>query len=125
MGIPVTITVGESPAQVRAAVLGLAAISLAQMAERHVPPLYGGRVRYMREPVGRERWQTAYETYQRGAGDCEDLAAYRVAELHRAGERKATIIVKVVGPNLMHIMVRRANGAIEDPSARLGMRGKG
>ena len=125
MGVPVTINVGESPAQIRAAVLGLAAISLAQMCERNVPPLYSGHVRYTREPIGRERWQTALETAQRGEGDCEDLAAYRVAELHRAGENRATIVVKVVSPTLMHILVRRANGAIEDPSARLGMRGKG
>lgn len=125
MAVPVTINVGESPAQIRAAVLGLAAISLAQMSERNVPPLYAGHVRYEREPIGRERWQTAFETAQRGAGDCEDLAAYRLAELHRAGESRATIVVKVVSPTLMHILVRRANGAIEDPSARLGMRGKG
>ena len=120
-----TITVGESPAQIRAAVLGLAAISLAQMQERYVPPLYESGVRYRREPIGRERWQTAAETAARGHGDCEDLAAYRVAELHKMGETGATIVVRVVRPTLMHILVRRANGKTEDPSALLGMKGKG
>lgn len=125
MPVPVTIAVGESPAQIRAAVLGLAAISLAQMHETFVPPLYSGRIRYVREPAGRERWQTARETAERGEGDCEDLAAYRVAELHKAGETRATIVVRVIRPELMHIVVRRANGMIEDPSAQLGMHGRG
>jgi predicted transglutaminase-like cysteine proteinase len=126
MPVRVTIAVGQDPAEIRAAVLGLAAISLAQMRLRALPRLYDGSIRYAREPAGRERWQTARETAQRGQGDCEDLAAYRVAELHRAGETAATIIAKVIRPNeLMHIMVRRANGSIEDPSAYLGMKGKG
>jgi hypothetical protein len=95
------------------------------MRERKLPPLYGGTIRYAREPRARERWQTASETAARGLGDCEDLAAYRVAELHAQGERAATIHVRTINPELMHIVVRRANGMIEDPSAQLGMRGKG
>lgn len=125
MPVRVNIAVGTSPAQIRAAVLGLAAISLAQMREKRLPPLYGGTIRYVREPMSRERWQSADETASRGQGDCEDLAAYRVAELHAQGERAATIAVRVISPQLMHIVVRRANGMIEDPSAQLGMKGKG
>jgi len=125
VGIPIKITVGNSPSQVRAAVLGLAAVSYAQMREARLPPLYSGRIRYVRERPGREQWQTALETASRGVGDCEDLAAYRLAELQAGGERGATILVRVVRPELFHIVVKRASGAIEDPSARLGMRGRG
>lgn len=114
------------PEQVRAAVTGLAAISVAQMIARNLPPLYGGTIRYEREPPGRERWQTALETAWLRTGDCEDLAAYRLAELIRAGELSARIVVRVIVPNrLLHIQVQRANGMIEDPSKLLGMKGKG
>lgn len=122
MPIDVRMTIGSSPAQVRAAVLGLAAVSLVQMRERSLPPLYGGTIRYVREPVGRERWQTADETAARGEGDCEDLAAYRVAELRHRGI-DATILIRVVRPELWHVLVQWPDGRTEDPSAKLGMKG--
>lgn len=31
-------------------------------------------IRYVREPNGKDHWQTAQETLQRGSGDCEDFA---------------------------------------------------
>lgn len=124
MPIDVRMIVGTSPAQVRAAVLGLAGVSLVQMTERQLPPLYGGTIRYAREPIGRERWQTAEETAARGAGDCEDLAAYRVAELRRQGIA-ATILIRVVRPDLWHVLVQWPDGRTEDPSAKLGMGGQG
>jgi len=124
MAVRIAMEVGDSPSQIRAAVLGLAAVSLAQMRERPLPRLYASGVRYVREPGTRERWQTARETLERRGGDCEDLAAYRVAELHYLGELGATIVVRRINPTLMHIVVRRANGYIEDPSAQLGMTGK-
>jgi hypothetical protein len=34
------------------------------------PALYTSGVRYQRESLGRESWQTASETYQRRCGDC-------------------------------------------------------
>lgn len=125
MSVPVTIRVGATPGQIYAAVTGLALISLAQMQEGNPPPpLYESGARYQREPMGRERWQTARETARRKLGDCEDLAAYRVAELWRRGI-KARVHVKVVRPGLMHIQVLLPNGKIEDPSQRLGMKGPG
>ena len=124
MPVRVTIAIGTNPAEIRAAVLGLAAISLAQMQASPLPRLYSGQIRYVREPANRERWQTARETSERGAGDCEDLAAYRVAELHLLGEPGATIAVRVINPELYHIVVRRKDGSMEDPSSQLGMRGK-
>jgi transglutaminase-like putative cysteine protease len=122
MPVHVRMAIGTTPAQVRAAVLGLAAVSLAQMGEQRLPPLYGGTIRYEREPEGRERWQTAEETARLGRGDCEDLAAYRVAELHAQGI-PATIRIRVVRPELWHVLVEHPNGQLEDPSAKLGMRG--
>ena len=116
-----TMRIGDDPAQVRAAVLGLAAVSRVQMASHDFPLLYESGIRYQREPAGRENWQTAAETLARGFADCEDLAAYRLAELHRQGEEQATIDVKQVNPDLMHIRVRRADGTLEDPSRILGM----
>jgi len=110
-------------------VMGLALASLAQMRDTrkgpHILPLYSGRVRYQREPIGREQWQTAFETSLHGSGDCEDLTAYRVAELWHTGEdREARPQVIAVTPTLRHVVVRRGNGAIEDPSKKLGMKGK-
>ena len=113
--------IGDSPEEIRAAVLGLAAVSLVQMRAKRFPRLYAAGIRYKREPRNREQWQTAALTLRLRTGDCEDLAAYRLAELHRLGETGATIAVKVVRPELRHILVRRASGVIEDPSKRLGM----
>ena len=127
MPVHVRIALGTTPAQVRAAVLGLAGVSLVQMQEhaargQRLPALYGGTIRYEREPADQERWQTAEETASRGYGDCEDLAAYRVAELQAQGV-PATIKIRVVRPDLWHVLVEHPNGQLEDPSARLGMKG--
>jgi hypothetical protein len=87
------------------------------------PELYASGVRYEREPQKRERWQLPRETMSARVGDCEDLAAgWRVPELWEQGERAAAVFIKRINPRLRHIMVRRADGTLEDPSARLGMR---
>jgi hypothetical protein len=113
-------------------VFGLAAQSYAQMRDaklgvggRPLPPLYGGSIRYKREPIRRENWQGAQETAELGYGDCEDLAAYRVAEL-RAKGIKAFPVVSQVSPTLRHVTIRyldpKTNQWVpEDPSKRLGM----
>jgi hypothetical protein len=109
----------------RGALTGLALSSLAQMRDpelaRAIPSLYGGTIRYRAEERGHEDWQTALETARRGLGDCEDLAAYRLAELWRDGEKHARIRVIAVNPHLRHIVVQRADGSLEDPSKKLGM----
>lgn len=124
MTIKITMHIAETVPQVCAAVTGLVLINCVQLQTLKLLPLYASGVRYRREPVGRESWLTIGELYARGFGDCEDLAAARCAELRHAGE-KATIFVKLVNPTLMHIMVRRQDGALEDPSKMLGMGGKG
>lgn len=96
-------------------------------AKPSLPGIYLSGVRYKREP---REWP--YECFDnierclaRGWGDCDDLAAWRCAELLSKGE-KASIIVSWKPTELgklYHVTVRRANGAKEDPSLKLGMRG--
>jgi len=92
-----------------------------------VPPLYQSGVRYKNEPEGStEEFAAIPAIIKRGWGDCDDLAPWRVSELRNAGERAKIRIQwkrsKRTGRKLFHIVVRRANGAIEDPSYVLGMR---
>lgn len=122
MAVVLTISLGArpSPELVQAALVGLTEACYVQLQRRPLPPLYSTRVRYQRE-LGRERWQTAEETFRRGVGDCEDLAAWRCAECWVSGERGARAICYAPRPGLIHCVVRRANGSIDDPSKRLGM----
>lgn len=114
-----------SPAQIAGMLRGLQLACEAQLRTRRYPMLYRAGVRYQAEPLGQERWQIPSVTLQLRAGDCEDLAAWRAAELVVNGlDRAALAVVKIVRPGLMHCVVRRGNGQIEDPSRVLGMKGK-
>ena len=84
-----------------------------------IPPLYRSRVRYQRE-IG-EQWQTIKEVLANGYGDCEDLAAWRVAELQSAGERAQIRLTR--RGRIWHVTVVRGDGRFEDPSRILGMTG--
>jgi hypothetical protein len=119
------ITVDTIP-QLEAAVNGLALIGLADMRADpgKYPALYQSGFRYRREPPGSEIWQPVSQVAQSRSGDCEDLAAYRVAELRKAGERATARVIRV-NPELRHVMVVRADGRLEDPSRVLGMQGAG
>jgi hypothetical protein len=91
-------------------------------AGRPIPPLYKAGVRYQPED-GTEEWQDILDTITRGYGDCEDLAAWRVAELRMLGIRaKPYIRYKRRGGRLVyHVLVLLPSGRLEDPSLRLGM----
>ena len=102
----------------------LVARNMLQAKRKRYPALYKSGIRYVREPSGVENWQTLREAHRTKQADCEDLAAIRCAELRAAGE-KARIVLRVVRPGLVHILVKRANGKLEDPSKRLGMKGNG
>ena len=115
----------RGPREIEAMLYGLARACLAQMREQKFPPLYKSGVRYKREPIGQEVWQTAKETLAKGYGDCEDLAAWRLAELWMSGETGARPECYSPRPGLIHCVVRRATGRREDPSKRLGMGGAG
>lgn len=92
-----------------------------------LPGIYAAGVRYQREPLCRtdgrlhicEEWLTAHEVKARGWGDCDDLGPWRAAELRLQGE-KAQAVPRPT-PAGWHIIVRRGDGSIDDPSARLGM----
>lgn len=93
-----------------------------ELRERAYPPLYQAGVRYKRERG--THWAMPDEVIARGGGDCEDLAAWRIAELRHTGQDPdATFVIRSSGrPHLWHIAVRRGDGSLEDPSAVLGMR---
>jgi hypothetical protein len=115
-----------SPLEVAGMLRGLQLASEAQLRQRRFPPLYTSGVRYQGEPYGQEFWQTPSVTLQRRFGDCEDLAAWRAAELVVSGvDNRARAVVRRIRPGLMHCVVLRGTGQIEDPSRRLGMKGKG
>lgn len=88
------------------------------------PGLYYSGVRYRTDggPVERQWWDIP-AVLSRGYGDCKALAAWRAAELRAIGESADAIVVSD-DPYLkrFHVVVRRYNGQIEDPSERLGMR---
>src|SRR5271155_1932538 len=91
----------------------------------NTPPLYAAGVPYVVEPPGRDNWQDIPRTLALKEGDCEDLATWRIAELRvRHGEDALPhITAKKIGDfTLFHILVRRGDGSIEDPSRILGMR---
>jgi hypothetical protein len=81
---------------------------------------YGGKV----AEYG-EEWQTIPYVIYRGYGDCEDLGAWRSAELRAKYNIQANPFIKMRhmpdGFWRAHVVVRWPNGAIEDPSAKLGM----
>lgn len=92
-----------------------------------VPPLYASGVIYRPEPRGREDWDPVPVVLGRGWGDCEDLAAWRAAELRVLGEQHARADayrsrVRPDGSAVWHAVTVREDGTIEDPSAQLGMR---
>lgn len=102
----------------------LVRVDLAYLSTHNVPELYRSGVRYQNEPKGTtEEFAAVPVVLSRGWGDCDDLAPWRVAELQKHGEKARLRIVwhKKPSGRLYHIVVRRENGRIEDPSAILGM----
>jgi hypothetical protein len=78
-----------------------------------VPCILAAGVYYQREEVGGERWQTVPEVAERGAGDCEDLAAWLVAyDLQRGVKSRICALQR--GPSLLHIVVARPIAAPRD-----------
>ena len=96
------------------------------------PGIYQSGVRYMEEPPGQEEWQDIPTCLAMGTADCEDLAAWRAAELTvRHGIQARPFFQEQRRPDgsyLYHILVRvpptaqHPRGAVEDPSRILGMR---
>jgi hypothetical protein len=103
-------------------------VNLTIMRAATIPPLYRTGVVYRPEPPGPEEIANVLQVLgtadrpngRRGAwGDCDDLCAYRVAELRFFGEHALPRIVWPKGRTMYHAQVRRGDGSIEDPSLLL------
>ena len=98
-------------------------------AQTPVPALYSSGVRYQSEPnvgVDGERFDDLNTVLARGWGDCDDLSAWRAAELCADRIPARALVVEIPGSipgrRRYHCVVQYINGSIEDPSIRLGMR---
>jgi|WetSurMetagenome_2_1015567.scaffolds.fasta_scaffold337737_2 hypothetical protein len=81
-----------------------------------LPPLYQGTVVYRPEP-NRGLWEdfaSPAEVFERGWGDCDDLAIARIVELLAHGIPASCQFVRKIGTTRMHVRVRN-NGRVEDP----------
>lgn len=114
-------------------------VMMRQLGPQQFPPLFASGVVFKPEPwAGKiEEFAHALTVLARGWGDCDDLVAYRVAELRVFGDRLAgtppeKALARIYGRDRkMHAQVRRGdapnvvkNGTIEDPSRLLGMAGR-
>ena len=85
--------------------------------------------------LGGERFRDIGVLYERGSGDCDNVASARSAELRQAGIPASPYMVwrkRLDGGNTYHIQVRwpwsvdgTPEGYIEDPSLLMGMGGPG
>jgi hypothetical protein len=91
----------------------------------HLPDLYDAGVIYQREDQT-EDWKDIIQCLRDRHGDCEDLSAWRSAELRsRHGiPAKCFLTWRMIGSvYLYHVQVEYPDGKIEDPSRLLGMEG--
>jgi hypothetical protein len=106
----------------RRVLLALAGHNAAFIRAGLLPRLYESKVRYRREKG--ESFQDALCVLRQGWGDCSNLAAWRAAELMIVGQL-AGIHVRWReyrdGLRGYHVLVRKTDGLIEDPSRLLGM----
>jgi hypothetical protein len=89
-----------------------------------IPPLYSTGALWEVRPgdPSELKWRYAPDVAGEGWGDCQDLSAYRAAELRVSGvDPKAHVRVYPSGPNSYHAVVARGDGSVEDPSVILGM----
>ncbi|MEW6713162.1 MAG: hypothetical protein AB1403_25300, partial [Candidatus Riflebacteria bacterium] len=116
-----TINIGKNPESWKKFLFQLMKTNLDVIKRHGLPLLYSAGVKYQPEFMT-ENWQDAEETYIKGFGDCEDLAAWRAAELQLSGVNAyPDIIHKPTKHNSKnyHAIVRLPNGKIEDPSVLL------
>jgi hypothetical protein len=99
------------------------------MMHHPLPPLYSGHVAYDIEGED-ELFDDAAMVSNRGSGDCEDLVAYRLAELRLQGVPCEPLVTwqRAIEPGIpyrFHVRIIYPNGSVEDPSAILGMHDMG
>lgn len=112
---------------IREALEALVLVNRLYLRTHHCKPLYESGIRYEEEPLGQkyEDFAAVPVIISRGWGDCDDVVSWRIAELRNAGEN-AKVRLKwqhdaSKNARMYHVLVRRANGQVEDPSLRLGM----
>lgn len=101
-----------------------AAINVLYLSKGVFPPLYSTKVRWRNEPLagqGIEEIATLPTVLRRGWGDCDDLVAWRIAELRLRGIEAEAKVIYRPKKRLYHVLVRLPNGESEDPSRLLGM----
>lgn len=130
--LKLTMKVPSTADALEGALEGLARVNEAILTREPLPLLYKSGVRYKAEARGaggrrREEWLTALQTMGRGVGDCEDLAAWRIAELRLRGIDAEPLVVPTgrnkAGQRRYHALVELPDGSTDDPSRRLGMKG--
>jgi hypothetical protein len=106
----------------------LVVIDMHEIKKYGLPKLFASGVRYRREtclaPKVREtceRFLSARKLLEERYGDCDDIAAYRAAELILGGDTRARAFCRP-SPVGWHCMVRRGDGRLEDPCVKLGMK---
>lgn len=107
----------------KCAIEGFAQGSVPMAGIWRLPPLYSSGIRFQKEPghgSGIEDFALPNVTFRQRWGDCDDLVIYRIWELRVQGE--AATCHAVWQDNAVHVLVRRANRALEDPSIILGAR---
>ena len=120
----VSIKVSATRRHLTALLEGLVALNCVILEDNpRTPSIYKAGVRYVPEPRGFENWLTIDQVIRAGKGDCEDLAAARVAQLRRVGIYARAVVIRT-GRKRFHAVVRWPDGQIEDPSKKLGMRGR-
>lgn len=116
----ITTDIGNSPDSWEEALEDLTSRNQKAFRLRKIPRLYSADVKYRRESGdGPESWQEAVELLENKAGDCEDLSAYRAAELRELDGEDARAIIQHIKGGKYHAVVRREDGRIEDPSRYL------
>ncbi len=123
----VRVNVPPVPEAIEAAVEGIVRLNCWYMeqADEHgvaTPRLYHPEcgIVYRREPAGQEWWESAADALgviTSRSGDCEDLAAYRAAELRTFfGDPDACVRIVRTRRGTFHAIVQRGDGTFEDPS---------
>ncbi len=115
---------GETAVLVKALIDGAARGCALLWPRWNLPPLYKAGIRYQREPqhgTGLEDFCLPPITFHQKWGDCDDLVIYRVAELIAHGEAAECKADWINGE--LHVLVRRGDKSIEDPSIALGALG--
>jgi hypothetical protein len=89
-------------------------------------PKVGATLNLVQAVLGGERFRDIGRILERGSGDCDNLACWRVAELRQGGVKARPFLIwrKTGGGTTYHALVRHEDGSSEDPSRLLGMGGE-